>query len=207
MRTLPLIAFSAALLTVLAGCAPAATPAPVPTPTETVAPYLGEDLTYAAGADYPTDVPVGFAIGLPSAGFAYQSTLSYGVVYKNTTNGCLVLVSSGFAPTDFTAKATGDEDGSLAVVDSWFPGIDNSTVSEAKLIWVGGNKADFKFADYIRPDNGNEQLYWARYVKAANIVLALMIDCGPANPTRPKDVADSVLAHIGVVPQVTTFPQ
>jgi len=141
---------------------------------------------------------------LPSAGYAYQSTLKYGVVYKSTTNGCLVLVSSGFAPADIPPT---DADGSLWVVDNWFPGIDNSTVTDSSLIWVGGNKATFAFADYVRPDNGNEQLYWARYVKSANIVLALMIDCGPANPTRPKDVQDDVLAHIGVVPQLTTFPQ
>jgi hypothetical protein len=206
MRTLPLIASGAAIALLLAGCA-TATPKPVPSPTETVAPYLARDLTFATGADYPTDVPVGFAIGLPSAGFAYQSTLSYGVVYKDAKSGCLALVTSGFAPADQAAKITDDAAGSLWVVDNWFPGIDNATVTDANLIWVGGNKAQFKFADYIRPDNGNEQLYWARYVKSANIVLALMVDCGPTNPTRPKDVADTVLASIGVVPQVTTFPR
>ena len=215
MRTLPLIAFGAALIALLAGCAPAAAPAPavpavpapVPSASATVATYLSRDLSFDAGTDYPGTVSVGFAIGLPSAGFTYQSTLSYGVVYRNTTNGCLVLVSSGIAPVTIATKTAGDADGSLWVVDNWFPGINNSTVTDAKLIWVGGNTADVKFADYIRPDNGNEQLYWARYVRSANTVLALMIDCGPANPTRPKDVMGSVLAHVGVVPQVTTFPR
>ena len=206
MRSLPLVAAATLSLALLAGCT-AATPTPVPSPSETVAPYLEHDLTFAAGADYPTDVPVGFAIGLPSAGFAYQATKQYGVIYKDATSGCLALVTSGFAPADEAAKLADDAAGSLWVVDNWFPGIDNSTVSDADLIWVGGNKAQFKFADYIRPDNGNEQLYYARYVKSANIVLALMVDCGPTNPTRPKDVVDTVLAHIGVVPQVTTFPQ